>query len=304
MLTIKPGMMFPVQALRAALPDVETTLFFGKLFDLTATELSKVLVTLHNTTLMTTLLGEGSEHSNELQDYLVDIGYGQVIENGDIAFVEDAPKGEILPEVWKSLQVEVAQSIKDVACKLGDVMGLMPGKQGEMVFKSMMVLNARRPMLGDYKALIHHGKHPDNLVIFDCSGSMGQETCEMVANEVVSLGFMADAHLVIVSDNTYHWNPGEYSVETVMAKAEYAGTHYEKLAPILDQDWGVVVTIADYDSSRSAKDHIAECSGRIDTVLDISLVNRPTYLSEVVGQLANEVRPLLVAADNYCCMGY
>jgi hypothetical protein len=57
----------------------------------------------------------------------------------------------------------------------------------------------------------------------------------------------------------------------------------------------VVVTIADYDSSRSAKDAVARCTGSIDTVLDISLVDRPTFLAECVGQLASKTQPLLIA---------
>ena len=55
------------------------------------------------------------------------------------------------------------------------------------------------------------------------------------------------------------------------------------------------VTIADYDSSLGAKQVLASRSGRIGTVLDISLVGKPTFLSECVGQLADEVKPLLVA---------
>jgi hypothetical protein len=31
----------------------------------------------------------------------------------------------------------------------------------------------------------------------------------------------------------------------------------------------------------------------------VSLVNRPTYLAECVGQLAAKVRPLLIAATSY-----
>ena len=60
----------------------------------------------------------------------------------------------------------------------------------------------------------------------------------------------------------------------------------------------MVVCFADYDSSWSSKEAIAQCTGHIDLVLDISLVSRPTYLAEVVGQLADEVRPLLVAAHD------
>ena len=57
-----------------------------------------------------------------------------------------------------------------------------------------------------------------------------------------------------------------------------------------------MVTIADYDSAMSSYDAIKKtATGKVGTVLDISLVNRPTFLAECVGQLADEVRPLLVA---------
>ena len=60
----------------------------------------------------------------------------------------------------------------------------------------------------------------------------------------------------------------------------------------------MVITIADYDSAAAAKTAIAKCTGHIQQLLDISLVGRPTYLGEVVGQLADEIKPLLVAQGN------
>lgn len=83
-------------------------------------------------------------------------------------------------------------------------------------------------------------------------------------------------------------------MDDVLARAEYGLTKYRMLAPLLDRDWGTVVTIADYDSSLGAKQALARRKGRIGTVLDISLVGKPTFLSECVGQLADEVKPLLV----------
>mgnify|MGYP003694702699 CR=1 FL=1 len=62
-----------------------------------------------------------------------------------------------------------------------------------------------------------------------------------------------------------------YTVDGVLAEAEYGGTHYETLSKLLDKDWGVVVCIADYDSSLRAKEAIARCRGHIELVLDISL---------------------------------
>jgi hypothetical protein len=130
---------------------------------------------------------------------------------------------------------------------------------------------------------------------------MTSGTVETIIEDVVALSYSADAWLAIVSSSCTYWKPGEYDVQVVLDEAEYMGTHYETLSELLDMDWGVVVTIADYDSSREAMAAIAQCQGHIETVLDISLVRRPTFLSEVVGQLAQETKPLLVAANDYCC---
>ena len=133
------------------------------------------------------------------------------------------------------------------------------------------------------------------LLALDVSGSMREDTIRAIVDDVVGLSWEAKAHLAIVSNNAYVWEPGSYNVDDVLAMAEYGGTQYEMLAPLLDQDWGTVVTIADYDSSLGAKKALACRKGRIGTVLDISLVGKPTFLSECVGQLADEVKPLLVA---------
>lgn len=84
----------------------------------------------------------------------------------------------------------------------------------------------------------------------------------------------------------------------MLDRAEYGGTRYETLAPLFNRDWGTVVTIADYDSANIAKSVIGNCTGHIGTVLDISLVNRSTFLAECVGQLADKVQPLMVAQGN------
>ena len=246
----------------------------------------------------------------DLQDYLVGAydETGWFVEGivpdtmaaGDICFSPDVPKGEILPEVWKSLEVEVAKSIKDVAAKLESVVGMLPGKQGSMVFGSMMKLNAKRPTIGDYRARIQHAPQQKNLLILDVSGSMTEHTVRTIVDDVVALAYMANADLAIVSNTCTYWEAGTYDVDSVLRAAEFGGTQYEMLAPLFDRDWGTVITVADYDSSLSAKQHLTQnCYGRIDQVLDVSLVNRPTFLAECVGQLAAKVRPLLVGNSQY-----
>ena len=295
---IKRGLMFPRAVLQLLMPTIEVTLFVAKLYKLDASEVGHLLRQVHNSDVVQALTAEGGEHSTELQDYVLELGYEYLIESGAITFSNTPPQGEVLPELWKAAEVEIAASIQEVADKLKDVVGAMPGKQGEMVFKSLMMVNAKRPILGDYKAHIHHAPQRENLVVLDVSGSMTEGTIERIIEDVVALSFMANAHLAIVSNTTTHWQPGEYDTANVLAVAEYGGTHYETLAPLFDMDWGVVVCIADYDSSPAAKSALAQCRGSIEQVFDISLVSQPTYLAEVVGQLAEDVKPLMVAAHD------
>ena len=87
-------------------------------------------------------------------------------------------------------------------------------------------------------------------------------------------------------------------MQDVLQNAEYGGTHYETLAPLFNQDWGVVIAIADYDSAWSANKWIRENSrGSIQKLLDLSLVSKPTFLSEVLGQLALEIEPILLSKN-------
>lgn len=299
LLEVKPGLKFPVSTLKAMLPDAETVFFFGKVYELDHVQLSTLLYTVLPGSNLVDALSDGA-HSTALQGYLGDmLDDIHGVEEGDVVFDPDVPKGEILPEVWKQLEVEVAQSIKDVAAKLTEVVGMLPGKTGEMHFKSMMALNARRPTIGDYRARIHHGRQQQNLLVLDVSGSMNEHTVSTIVEDVVALAYNANAHLAIVSNTVTHWEPGNYDVDSVLSKAEYGGTHYEQLAPLMDQDWGVVITVADYDSYVDARDAIRQRTGSIDLVLDVSLVNKPTFLAECLGTIAREVRPILVAPGPY-----
>lgn len=302
---IKPGKRFSLATLKAMLPEkksekVETLLFLAKLYDLTAQQTGSLLLRVLNTDLARALFGEGWAHSNELQDYILDLceqipGY----ELGSVTFEPDVPAGEILPEVWESLEVDIAASIKEVAERLESVVDRLPGKEGAMVMSSMMALNKQRPVIGDYRSRIQHQRVQENLLIFDVSGSMNSNTVRRIVDDVVALSYKANAHMAIVSNQCFYWTPGSYAVDDVLAKAEYGGTHYEKLVPLFDRDWGAVITVADYDSSPAAMGALAQCTGRIDTVLDISLVGRPTFLAKCVGQLANEVRPLLTGNSDW-----
>jgi MinD-like ATPase involved in chromosome partitioning or flagellar assembly len=301
---IKEGVGFQRKRLMELIPDTETLLFVGKLYELDAEQLSRLMLVRFNTDdVVTQLLGGGEYHSHELQDYLISIGFDDLVERGMAAQAPRPPHAEILPEVWKSLEVQIADSIKQVGEKLVDVVGMMPGKKGNMIMQSMMTLNAKRPTIGDFKAQIQHKGTRENVIVLDVSGSMSEDTVVKIIADVVAMAWEANAYLVIVSSTATWWMPGEYDVPTVLARAEYAGTHYETLAPFFEgRDFGVVVTIADYDSGWSARSVFENLNGHIDQVLDISLVNRQTYLSEMLGYLADEVKPLLIA-DGYYQLG-
>lgn len=295
LLEVKPGVFFSRAALKGILPDVETALFFGGVYELDYVQLSSLLSEILQSDLAKELFR--GHHSTELQTYLVDeLSIPASVQKGIIGFDDGViPQGEILPHVWANLQVEVAQSLKDVANKLKRIIGEMPGKQGRMTFNSLLQFNRRRPTIGDYRARITHDPQRQNLVILDVSGSMTQHTIETIIEDVIALTYMANAHLAIVSTTAFHWEPGSYGVANVLASAQFGGTHYEQLAPLLQQDWGVVVGIADYDSSASAREYLAQAvNGHIEQYIDISLVDRPTFLGECVGQFASEIKPVLV----------
>lgn len=298
---VKPGLQFPVTVLRQILPDVETALFFGKVYDLNYIELSALIQLLFRSSFVDVLFR--GDHSTELQDYLVDI-HEQMppAQQGEINYSPDVPHAEILPEVWKQLEVEVADSIKAVAAKLGSVISKMPSKQGQMTFQAMMKLNAKRPTIGDYRATIQHQTMAQNLVIMDVSGSMTSSTVHAIVNEVVALSYEVDAHMAIVSNSLTYWEPGSYGVDEILAAAEFGGTRYEKLAPLFDGsiDWGTVISIADYDSSQSAKEYLQHHNkSKVGQLLDISLVNRTTFMAECLAHMADEVRPILIGNSYY-----
>ena len=290
---VKPGIYLSAGTLRRHLPTVELALFFAKVYQLDYTKLGQLLRMLFNTPVVQALT-EGS-HSVELQDYLVETVPTEILAEMQQFTSEPMPSSEVLVQLWKSLEVEVAKSIQEVANKLAGTLHLLPSKEGDMLFASMAKINRLRPTVGVYGAHIRHAPVPEVLVVLDVSGSMTEETIEAIIGDVVAMSYNANASLAVVSNSAFLWAPGGYSVKDVLAKAEYGGTHYEQLRPLFDQSWGTVITIADYDSSPSAMKTLANCKGHIGQVLDISLVSRTTFLAECVGQLADEVRPLMLA---------
>lgn len=285
-------------ALRRLLPDIETALFFGKVYHLNFEQLSQLIRELFKSSVMEALTS--GDHSIELQDYLVEVIPTEVYEQGPRpGFVPAPPQSEVLAQLFEAAELTIAKSIADVADKLSGVLDALPGKEGRMTFQHLMKMNRQRPTIGQYSAAIHHERVDRNLVILDVSGSMTPGTIRAIVDDVVALSYSINAALAIVSNSTFVWDPNTFSSDDVLDAAEFGGTYYETLVPLLQEDWGTVVTIADYDSSRDAFRAIEKhCKGSVGKVIDISLVNRPTYLAECVGQLAQEVEPVLIA-DSY-----
>lgn len=293
LINIDGSMSFSLQTLKDLLPDMETALFFCKVYDLDYIKMSELIQLLFKSSVLEALTS--GDHSVDLQDYLVNTIPVDVMYQAAPQFVEEPPPGEVLPELWDSFKTDIAKSIKEVAEKLKGTIAMLPSKTGSMTFSHMAKLNKQRPTIGVYGAGIHHERVAENLVILDDSGSMSASTVNTILADVISLSWNANAHLVLVSNTARHWDPGAYNIDDVMRSTEFGGTQYETLAPLLNRHWGTVITIADYDSSYGAKDWIRKhATGSIEQVLDISLVDRPTFLSECVGQIANEVRPLLI----------
>ena len=293
------GVRFPVGALRLALTDAAHAVMFSKFYKLDQSDLGRLFRTVLRTDAVEALAGQPWLHSEELQSYLVEIGYEFLVGEGEMIVDEGiADAMLVLPAVWEGLAIEVAKSIAEVAEKLKHVMGRMPANEGAMILKSMMVMNAKRPTIGAHQARIERKHEPPNLVVFDVSGSMSEETVETIVDEVVSLSWTANAALAIVSNHCTYWARGEASREAVLKAAEYGGTHYEELAPLFDDDWGTVITVADYDSSWAAMEVLKKCKGSIGLLLDVSLVPRRTFLSECLAPLASESRQLLESSHD------
>lgn len=299
LISVTKGRRWPLAHLKKTLKSPVWVVRFAKAFGLDAYEFGALLRLLFpDVDIVKALTLEGGDHSASLQTYLVDLGYDSQMFPGLVPeqTVEPDPEVDLLAEMFEELEVKLADGLDDIVYEVADLMTDMPGKEGRMGLKSLLKVDRKiQKRLGVHEAQIIHAHTPPNLVVLDVSASMSEETIKRIVDAVVSLANRADAHLIIVSDTARTWKPGEFDTGSVLAESEFSGTHYEKLAPAFDRNWGTVITIADYDSGWDAKDLIAQCKGRISLLLDISLVNRPTYLAECLGQLADEVRPLMVA---------
>ena len=185
--TFTSGRAFPTKFLQQALPDVETVLFFAKVYGLAPSDVSLVLHKCVPSETVDALTAQAGDHSMSLQDYLVEEFYdGSDWVYPDLEFLEALPgtkadvNAEVLPEVWKNLELTIAESIAKVAETIAGTIEHMPGRTGEMVFQTLAKVNARRPTLGSYEAGFHHKSIKRVLVVFDVSGSMTEPTVRTI----------------------------------------------------------------------------------------------------------------------------
>lgn len=290
-----------IRVLKEQLPDIETALFFAKLFELTAESLGVLIATLFQSPLTEALFQNGGTHSTSLQSYIIDDVVPELnVSPAGLHFTDEIPApSEVLHALWKQEVTGIAASVKEVAATLASTLERMPTIYGQMTFQHMRSFNAQRQTLGRFQAQVQHAPSKDRLVVMDVSGSMSQSTVEQIVDEVVGLAYAVNASLAIVSTTASWWPPGGFTRARVLAAAEYGGTHYETLLPLLAKPWESVFTVADYDSSMAAKSYLADhANTSIGTVYDYSLVGRPTFLAECLGQFASEVKPLAIAASS------
>jgi hypothetical protein len=304
--TFTSGVSFPTKFLKDSITDVQTAMFVAKVYGLSPQDTSTLLHQTCPGPVVQALTNESLAHSMDLQDFLVEEFQDA---NGDwyypdLEFFDGVPgtakpvEAELLPEVWQSMELVIAESIEKVAETIKDTIGHLPGKTGEMVFQALAKMNKQRPTIGQYTAGIQHKPVGNVLVVFDVSGSMSENTVRTIVDDVVGLAYEANASLAIVSNSCTYWEPGGFSTQEVLDAAEYGGTHYETLAPLFDdRDWDIVISIADYDSSYSSMQVLARCQGTIGELFDVSLVNRSTFLAECLSPMAKQVKPLLIAAN-------
>ena len=294
--------LISVQKLKELLPDVQTAAWFGAYYKLSRTKLAELFLILFDSPVLKALMTEGYKHSTSLQDYLAEAlsqdEYGKLLMQK--AVQPEAPAPDlILPQLWEAAEVKVATVLREVADTITNVVDRLPSKNGKMVFRTLAKMNAYRPTVGVYEPHISHHRRASSLLILDVSGSMTEETIRTIAADVVGLAWKADAHLAVVSNTMTVWEPGGYDVKAILRAAEFGGTHYEQLTPLFNRNWGTVITVADYDSSWSAKEVLRGCSGTIEEIIDISLVDRPTFLSESIGHMAKKITPMIVGSGSY-----
>ena len=294
--------LISVQKLKELLPDVQTAAWFGAYYKLSRTKLAELFLILFDSPVLQALMTEGYKHSTSLQTYLAEAlsqdEYGKLLMQKVVQPEAPAPD-LILPQLWEAAEVKVATALREVADTITNVVDRLPSKNGKMVFRTLAKMNAYRPTVGVYEPHISHHRRASSLLILDVSGSMTEETIRTIAADVVGLAWKADAHLAVVSNTMTVWEPGGYDVKAILRAAEFGGTHYEQLTPLFNRNWGTVITVADYDSSWSVREVLRGCSGTIEEIIDISLVNRPTFLSESLGHMAKKITPMIVGSGSY-----
>ena len=283
-------------ALKEAVPDIETAVFFAAALDLSLHDTSCMLERLFPHESVVRFFTEG-DHSTTLQQYIVDPQYVPGVHDMPVSqYVGQPPQSVLLTHLLDYATTPVGSSIAEVASSIGTILSKFPHKAGNMSLRHLANFNHRRNQVGSFSATIQHQPEERNLVILDDSGSMGPQLIQAIADEVVALSYSINATLVLVSNTARRWAPGAFTTASVLEHTQFGGTYYEELQPVLNESWDRVVTIADFDSSGSAADYLRrKAKGSIGTIYDVSLVNRPTFLSIALNHLASKRHQIFLA---------
>lgn len=295
--------VFDLTALEDILTSLEVTLFFAKALELSVNDRSRLIRAIHKTDLIDELLN--GEHSIDLQDYGIDDpdNWVPTDEWVDALPVESmVPDSEFLLSIFDDIKVVIASTFVEFTTMLAEVMDAIPSDQAQLMLEDAAKLNYKTNTFGTTQVSVAPIMSLPNALILDDSGSVTRQTFEALVSEYVAVANTHQMHVILVSNTARHFAPEEVSVANLMSVAQFGGTHYEELIrnDILgNMEWGTVITIADYDSSPAAAQVLQNARGRIGLLLDLSLVNRRTYLSEVIGHLADDFKQVLVGAHGY-----
>lgn len=304
-----PPVMIGRDILRAMLVDpnasqaenIERALFFGNWYKLDAQQLGDLFSLLNLGGVLDALLEGG--HSVDLQPWLDDIGYSErELEQQSVAetvgvYDPNATPPEFLPELWKNAQVKVLSSLAELADGLTlEVLSKLPSDQAQMNVAHYARLN-RNGTIGISKPEYAYQQQMKVGIVYDCSSSMGRTFAEKATKDVAALSHQLNADIILVSTYAERLTAGTFSVKDVLDHWQNGGTRYGTLAPYFQEDWDVIVAIADYDSHWGAQATLSRCKGKIGHLFDISVVPMPTFLSECLAPLAAEVTPLFIGGQ-------
>lgn len=309
---LKPGVQFDRVWLREALSltDDEAAalgvskydgmILFGQLYKLNAQQLMHLAQIVYGGENFVDMLTSG-DHSYTLQSYTEHIA-GELDVEQTITFSEEKTVPErdsLLTELFAAHQVGITSLVVEIADKFSKFLNTLPGHESKLEVMRLNKVNRRTGLPVSQRARIEYSNLLPNLLIIDVSSSQGSALIASIVDNCIDLAVKYDMHLGIVSHIAEWYVPGTYDRDAVMnSPCMNGGTSYKALADIgvASENWGTVVTVADFDGQQYDRDAWHKAGGSVDHVVDISTVTKQSWLSEVVAvQSPNDVQQLVVA---------